>query len=596
MKLWVISVLFFIILISNGYAECEDRILEYHECNIKNCGTGYAKEEGCSDPCKEILENNECAVDEEDVCLKNACQVTVTSDFDGVSADGVSNITFTLALSGDYETFGFDIKPNEGETLKGKTKKISDKKIIFTPNEANKDKDYLVPQAAYAAGWCTPKQASCETEEPQKEEAKKDFTIEQPPIFFVHGIWSDSDVWEKFEQRAKKNGWQYEDITYPTQDNVKNAGQLSYETKDFIKKISTGGYYNRKRISATKVDIVSHSMGGVVTRYYIGSGMYNGNIRKFIMMGTPNHGAYDPKILSYPTWGGYEKALEQLTPGSDFLKSLNNKPQKPEIKYYTIAGTGWSTHIGFEKLSTWKGDGVVLVDSVRLPNVPLYCTYDTHAAGIYWINGGIVKKKGFDTSKGVVITTSEAAYEIAKSLLLTGSATNVANCDEEYMPDPSAPLKKRMEKQQIARLKSPATLHAYDEKDNHIGLNKNGKVENTIGEDAYYISNSSGIEGQVINVIGDRKIKFVVKGYGAGNIGLEFTSITEYGNVTEKSFENVSIDARTQYVFDASSEKPELVKGELEVEKAGYSWYMPLIAIFAIVFGVVLLVKKRKKK
>ncbi|MDP2749209.1 MAG: hypothetical protein Q8O89_00060 [Nanoarchaeota archaeon] len=589
--------LVFIFLAISCYAECEDFILEYHDCYVKNCGTGYAKKEGCAASCEEIMKNNGCEYDKvADVCQKNECQVIVTSDFDGVLADGVSNITFTLAVLGDYEKFGFEIKPRAGETLKGKTRKISDKKIIFTPDKADKNKDYLEPQAADAVGWCMPEKASCETEAPQKKEVKKNFTIEQPPIFFVHGIWSDSGVWEKFEQRVKGAGWQYEHITYPSQDNVKNAGQLSYEIKEFIKKIRTGSYYDRKRISASKIDIVSHSMGGVVTRYYIGSGMYEGNIRKFIMMGTPNQGAWDPKALSYPYWGGYEEALDQLTPGSDFLKGLNNKSLNKDIDYYAIAGTGWSTHVGFEKLSTWKGDGVVPVDSVRVKDVPIFCTYDTHAAKISWIKGGIVKKKGFDTSKGIIITTSEPAYEIAKSLLLKGNATNIANCDEEYMPDPSALLRKRMEKQQIAHLKSPATLHAYDKLGNHIGLDRKGKVENTIGEDAYYISNSSGIEGQVINVIGDKEIKFVIKGYGVGNIGLEFTSVAEDGSVTENSFENVSIDARTQYVFDASSKKPALVKEELEAEKTGFNWYMPAMAIFAIVFGIFIIINSKKNK
>jgi len=46
----------------------------------------------------------------------------------------------------------------------------------------------------------------------------------------------------------------------------------------------------RQATGAQKVDIIAHSMGGLVIRYYIQSDMYRGDIGKFIMIGTPNEG------------------------------------------------------------------------------------------------------------------------------------------------------------------------------------------------------------------------------------------------------------------------------------------------------------------
>ena len=51
-----------------------------------------------------------------------------------------------------------------------------------------------------------------------------------------------------------------------------------------------------------KVDIVAHSMGGLLAREYIESGYYNNDIDQLIMVGTPNLGA--PQ--SYLTWEGGE--------------------------------------------------------------------------------------------------------------------------------------------------------------------------------------------------------------------------------------------------------------------------------------------------
>src|SRR3989338_7496538 len=301
LKLWISTGLFFIFLVSIVYAECEDPILEYKKCLDAKCGNGYAKQEGCAAPCAEILKNNTSCNEEEavEVCQKNSCQVTVTSDFDGVSADGVSKITFTLVPSGDIDYFYLYIEPKEGETLRGKTEKISPTNITFTPDEADENKNYLEPQEVQAVGWCSPIEDACETKEPQLQYSRKDFTIEQPPLFFVHGIKSSADVWDTFKQRAGMDKWWYGDISYSSEvSNKVNAKQLSEEIQKFIQKVNSGGSYNGKKISATKVDIVSHSMGGLVTRYYIGSKMYKENIRKFLMLATPNHGAWDNHWLS----------------------------------------------------------------------------------------------------------------------------------------------------------------------------------------------------------------------------------------------------------------------------------------------------------
>lgn len=45
------------------------------------------------------------------------------------------------------------------------------------------------------------------------------------------------------------------------------------------------------------VDIVAHSMGGIVARTYIQGNMYQQQVEKFIMMGTPNHGTIDAYYL-----------------------------------------------------------------------------------------------------------------------------------------------------------------------------------------------------------------------------------------------------------------------------------------------------------
>lgn len=56
----------------------------------------------------------------------------------------------------------------------------------------------------------------------------------------------------------------------------------------------------KRKYKAAKVDVVAHSMGGLIVREYIQNSSYSGDIRKFMMLGTPNNGAVD----AYYVWEG----------------------------------------------------------------------------------------------------------------------------------------------------------------------------------------------------------------------------------------------------------------------------------------------------
>ncbi len=47
----------------------------------------------------------------------------------------------------------------------------------------------------------------------------------------------------------------------------------------------------KQRTNSSKVDIVAHSMGGVVSRYYAQSDEYNNDIDQLIFLGTPHQGS-----------------------------------------------------------------------------------------------------------------------------------------------------------------------------------------------------------------------------------------------------------------------------------------------------------------
>ncbi|MFW0871359.1 MAG: lipase/acyltransferase domain-containing protein [Patescibacteria group bacterium] len=79
----------------------------------------------------------------------------------------------------------------------------------------------------------------------------------------------------------------------------------------------------KKVASSTQVDIVAHSMGGLVARVYIQGEEYQGDVRRFAMVGTPNAGS----AMAYFSWeGGDTEQADSY--GGNFFEHLLSKIQQ----------------------------------------------------------------------------------------------------------------------------------------------------------------------------------------------------------------------------------------------------------------------------
>jgi len=146
------------------------------------------------------------------------------------------------------------------------------------------------------------------------------------PILFVHGWNSSGAAWFTMIDRFKADGysdlelfnWSY----YSAQSNAVTAQELSAKVDEIL--ATTG---------ASKVDIVTHSMGALSTRYYIKNLGGGTKVDDFVSLGGPNHGT-NTAILCFQT------ACMEMRPNSSFLNALNKKDETPGrvISY----GTWWS--------------------------------------------------------------------------------------------------------------------------------------------------------------------------------------------------------------------------------------------------------------
>lgn len=85
-----------------------------------------------------------------------------------------------------------------------------------------------------------------------------------------------------------------------------------------------------------RVDIVGHSMGGLVGLYYVKRLGGRHRVRRMVLLGSPAAGTWSAVfgLITAPLGA----ASRQLLPGSSFLRELKDTPLPPGVELVTISG------------------------------------------------------------------------------------------------------------------------------------------------------------------------------------------------------------------------------------------------------------------
>jgi triacylglycerol lipase len=149
--------------------------------------------------------------------------------------------------------------------------------------------------------------------------------ITHNPILFVHGWSESSTIWNTMISRFQADGWTSAELnnwSYNTsQSNVTTAGQIQTKVNQILS--NTG---------ATQVDIVTHSMGGLSSRYYVKNLGGDLKVNDWVSLGGPNHGTDTANFC-------ISAACTEMRIGSSFLTALNSGDETPGAVAY---GTWWS--------------------------------------------------------------------------------------------------------------------------------------------------------------------------------------------------------------------------------------------------------------
>lgn len=146
------------------------------------------------------------------------------------------------------------------------------------------------------------------------------------PVLFVHGYTGNASNWDTMKARFVADGWESNRLFAYTFSSSKSNALIAQDVAQRVNEIKAA-------TGAAKVDIITHSMGGLSSRYYLKNLGGTASVDDWVSLGGPNHGT----TWAYGCW--WFSPCNQMIPGSSFLNQLNSVDETPGAVNY---GTWWS--------------------------------------------------------------------------------------------------------------------------------------------------------------------------------------------------------------------------------------------------------------
>ncbi len=149
-----------------------------------------------------------------------------------------------------------------------------------------------------------------------------------PPVLIIHGFLGTRGSMYMLERRLVEDGFVVVSFNLGT-FNVRDIRRSAFLIHRKIERILA-------QTPSQKIDIIGHSMGGLIGLYYIKKLGGHARVRKLIMMGTPVRGTWSA-LAGVLTLGLWSTSSWQLLPRSRFLDELAQGQSPPNVEIHTIA-------------------------------------------------------------------------------------------------------------------------------------------------------------------------------------------------------------------------------------------------------------------
>jgi triacylglycerol esterase/lipase EstA (alpha/beta hydrolase family) len=153
------------------------------------------------------------------------------------------------------------------------------------------------------------------------------------PVVVVGGLSGFAAVYEPLASRLRNDGYRVFVYELPGLGFGDIAGSAR-AFRDYIAQLKSSNGFS-------KVDLVGHSEGGLVSRYYLKFLGGTSSVGRYVSLGTPQYGTYVANIIAFLGVGSCLgiPACQQMSIGSTFLAELNAGDDTPGSVRYTAVRT-----------------------------------------------------------------------------------------------------------------------------------------------------------------------------------------------------------------------------------------------------------------
>jgi pimeloyl-ACP methyl ester carboxylesterase len=162
----------------------------------------------------------------------------------------------------------------------------------------------------------------------RRRDAFGEVTPEAPPVLLIHGFLGTRGSMYLLERRLVDDRFVVVSFNIGTL-NVRDIRRSAFLIHRKIERILA-------QTPSQRIDIIGHSMGGLIGLYYVKKLGGHARVRKLILMGTPVHGTWSA-LAGVATLGLWSTSSWQLLPRSRFLDELAQGPIPPNVEVHTIA-------------------------------------------------------------------------------------------------------------------------------------------------------------------------------------------------------------------------------------------------------------------
>jgi pimeloyl-ACP methyl ester carboxylesterase len=148
----------------------------------------------------------------------------------------------------------------------------------------------------------------------------------RPPVLLIHGYLATRGSLHLLEQNLARRGH----VVMGFRFGPINLGDIRASADLVARKVES----IVAQTGVSRVDVVGHSMGGLVGLYYVKRLAGHRRVRRLVLLGTPARGTWSALLGLFTAPLGL--ASLQLLPGSPFLRELAETPLPPGVDVVSI--------------------------------------------------------------------------------------------------------------------------------------------------------------------------------------------------------------------------------------------------------------------